>query len=89
MRVRENSVYKIETDLGFHYLPNGVLGEDSMRRIYRPIDHTLRDWMHTLTGDGQANTVIAELLHATKDHGFTVDRVVEFMLLAHVTHVTP
>ena len=88
-RLRPTPFKQLETDRGFHYVPNGVLGDPSMRRIYRPMDHTLRDWMHTLTGDGQANTTIGETLHAIRPHGLSNDRLIQFMMLVHVPHKTP
>jgi len=54
---------KEETRLGFNFVANGLLMDHSLRGIYKPVDHTIRDWQHTLTSDGCANTCIAETLH--------------------------
>ena len=68
-----------ETRIGFNHCPNGLLLDKSLRTIYKPANHTIRDWQHTLTGDGVANTCIADTLHAIAERGYTLENVQAFM----------
>ena len=56
-----------ETRLGLQFNPDGLLYDRPMRTIHRPIDHYLRDWMHTLVSAGTANQQTKYLLEYLKD----------------------
>ena len=58
-----------ETKVGFNHLPEGILLDKSLRLIYRPVEHCIRDWMHTDVGDGVANTLFAVFIHAIEPRG--------------------
>lgn len=45
--------------LGYKYNPDGILGDMHLRTIYKPKDHTLRDFQHTLLSGGVANVEVA------------------------------
>ena len=70
---------ELESEVGWHWMPHGIVADAGLRAIYKPLDHTIRDWMHTLVGDGQANSTIAETLGAIRQHGFTLEHVQDFM----------
>lgn len=69
----------LQTNVGFNLVPEGILLDHSLRRIYKPVDHCIRDYMHTVVGDGVANTLIAVCLHAAAVHGFALEHVQRFM----------
>jgi len=66
--------------LGLKYEPNGLLHDAHIRTIYKPVDHTLRDWQHTIVGGGVANVECARVLAALSDHGISLDVVTRFLL---------
>ena len=77
---------KLESELGFHWVPHGIIADLTLRDIYKPLDHTIRDWMHTLVGDGQANSTIGETLRVIKNHGFATEHVQEFLMHCKLPH---
>ena len=50
-----------------------------LRRIYKPIEHTIRDWQHTLCSDGVGNTLIRQVLLLILPFGFSLQHVITFM----------
>ena len=62
-------------------VPNGLLADVSLRSIYRPIEHTIRDWQHTWVQDGVANTCIAFIIKYLSERGYTLQQVRSFMSL--------
>ncbi len=57
-----------QTTKGCNNDPDGLLLDMGLRRIYKPIDHTIRDWQHPMCQDGvAANSAIAHVLHAMQD----------------------
>jgi hypothetical protein len=66
--------------LGVKYDPNGLLHDAHIRTIYKPVDHTLRDWQHTIVGGGVANVETARMFAALKDHGISLSVVTDFVL---------
>ena len=46
----------MEQIFGIHYNEDNLLLDDNLRGVVKPIDHYLRDWMHTLMGHGVAGT---------------------------------
>jgi len=75
---------KLETERGINLTPNGLLCDDSLNDVYMPIEHMIRDWQHTICGDGVANSCIAVTIQLIKDHGFHLAHVREFMMLCHL-----
>ena len=63
---------------GFNLEVEGLLMDVELRGLYRPVDHTIRDWQHTMVQDGVANTHVAALCHRLKEHGIGIERVQEF-----------
>ena len=68
----------LETDCGFNVCAECIMQDKAIRRIYSPISHHLRDWMHMLTCDGIANTETALLLHAMAGVNITLEMVQTF-----------
>ena len=58
---------KLETAKGFNHCPHGILLDKDLRHLYRPVNHTLRDWQHTACQDGICNTHIFNVLERLKD----------------------
>ena len=71
---------KLQIDLGINYLPNGLLFDTTMRDIYYPTSHAIRDWQHTLCQDGVANLIIAMVMAWLKEYGFPHAHVRSFMM---------
>ena len=51
---------------GLKYVPHGLLYTQSLRGIYRPVDHCIADWMHMLCSGGVCGTEIGLFLHVLK-----------------------
>lgn len=71
---------KLQTEYGFNVVPNGLLQDASLRDIFKPVDHFLEDWMHTMVGDGVANSVIGETLNVLKGLKYPMQSVRDFMM---------
>ena len=75
---------KIETKFGFNCVPNGLLLDRSIRTLFKPVEHTLRDWMHIMCSDGVANSGVGEILNAIAAFGYTLAMVRLFMSQCHL-----
>ena len=74
----------LQKESGFNLVLEGILLDLDLRRIYKPVDHTIRDWQHTVVQDGVANTHVAALLHCLKERcAIGVDRVQSFSQLVN------
>ncbi len=62
VNMNKTNFQKLQTQLGFNYSPHGLLLDVSLRGIYKPAEHMIRDWMHTVVSDGIANTEAPQLL---------------------------
>ena len=71
----------MQTQTGINYVPEGLLCDVSLRGIHQPPDHIIVDWQHTLCSDGVANTCIWTTLYFLTQHGFTHQKVRDFMSL--------
>ena len=70
--------------VGFNLAMEGLLMDMDLRGIYKPVDHTIRDWMHTIAQDGVANTHVAALLHRLAERcNLSLARVQDFSQLVH------
>ena len=74
-----SKIDKFQTELGFNFCPNGLLFDPELRDLYKPVDHTLRDWQHTMAGDGVANSVLGEVLSELKRLKYPMDTVRDFL----------
>ena len=71
---------RLQTEYGFIFCPNGLLWDETLRSLYDPVEHTLRDWMHTLASDGVGNSVLGETLNELKRLKYPMDTVRNFMM---------
>ena len=71
---------RLQTQYGFNLCPNGLLKDRSLRALYKPVDHTLRDWQHTICGDGIANSILGETLNKMKALRYPMQTVRDFMM---------
>ena len=46
----------LSTELGINYSPCSLLFDHTVRHVYKPVTHTIRDWMHMMVSDGVAST---------------------------------
>ena len=60
---------------GINYLPDGMLADRYLRSIVKPIDHYLRDAMHTLTSGGVAGTEMSLLLQSLEAIGISPEHL--------------
>ena len=67
----------MEKAYGIKYNPYGMM--HTMRRVYQPVSHTLRDWMHMLVSGGVANTQAALLLVLLMSFGVRLETVGAFV----------
>ena len=73
-----------ETKLGFTFSPHGLLFDAEMRDVYKPVDHCIRDWQHTLCQDGVANTHIFNLItHMETSCEFGITDIQKFSQKCH------
>ena len=68
----------LQQALGLNWEPHGLLFDDSLRPIVRPIDNCLRDWFHMLLSGGMAGTEIALLPQCLADEGVSHSHVTAF-----------
>ena len=85
-RMKKTPFEKLQTDEGFTIVPNGLLLDMPLRRIYKPIEHTIRDWQHTLCSDGVGNTLIRQVLLLILPFGFSLQHVITFMECCQLPH---
>jgi hypothetical protein len=69
----------LRTQLGVNYSPGGLLDDHHIRTFYKPVDHTLRDWLHTLVSGGVCNVECAELIKALGMHGIGLEVLADFL----------
>ena len=50
------NLQRLQTSLGFDHDPHGLMADVSLRDMYKPSTHHLRDWMHTFVQDGLCNS---------------------------------
>ena len=71
---------KLEEQLmGIKFEPHGLLNDPHVRTFYKPIDHMLRDWQHTVVGNGVANTEIARVVAALISHGLPLTMLQDWL----------
>jgi hypothetical protein len=61
-------ISKLEAMLGLTYDEHGLLFDDGLRSVLKPVDNCIRDWMHTMVSGGIAGTEMA-FVDATVAHG--------------------
>jgi len=64
---------------GLKYMPGSLLDRPSLRDIYRPVDHSLCDWMHMLVSCGVVGTHLGLLLQVLISVSIGLETVNEFV----------
>jgi hypothetical protein len=62
------------------------MSDAHMRTMFKPVDHFLRDWMHTLVSGGVANIEVAGVLHVLASHGISYGTVGTFIECYRLPH---
>jgi hypothetical protein len=70
----------LEKAHGLKYNAQGLLFNMQLRDVHRPIDHYIRDWMHTLVSGGAANVETGHLVQALKSIGIPASLLQEYSL---------
>ena len=65
---RGDKIDALSIELGINYNPASLLFDPSVRHIYKPVTHTLRDWMHMLVSDGVAGTELCLCIKECQQH---------------------
>lgn len=55
-------ISKLEQACGITFDPDGVLADQHCRQIVDPVNHYIRDWMHTIASHGVAGTEMCMLI---------------------------
>ena len=77
---------RISQMLGLNMNEHGLLHDQTMRQIYRPADHMLRDHQHVLTSDGVANKQVAHLMRALIKAKIPIDTVATYIADVNLPH---
>ena len=67
---------------GIKFNPHGLMS--NCRSIYKPVSHTIRDWMHMLVSGGIANVQLARVLVALTQARVTLNTVGAFVEAVHL-----
>ena len=77
---------ELEQLLGLKFLPDGIMGDMHLRQFYRPVDHTRRDWQHTLVGNGVGNVLLAQVIKLMMNAGVTLVWLQNFICSFNLPH---
>ena len=66
--------------LGLKRDRHGLMEDPHVRTLYKPVDHTLRDWQHTLVNNGVGNTLVANLVRVMLTAGITIALINNFIM---------
>ena len=69
---------RLEQVLGISHNVEGILYDQHLRSILRPVDNTLRDWMHCFVSGGVAGTEMSLLIQELRTHGVKEDMLIAF-----------
>ena len=70
---------RLEQYLGIKYDEHCLMHDRHIRTFYKPVDHMIRDWQHTIVGGGVANVECGRFLHALGLHGIAINTVAEWL----------
>ena len=65
--------------LGVKYDPHGLMHDPYIRTFYKPVDHQLRDWQHTMVSGGVANVECGRLLGCLIANGIALTTVQNYL----------
>ena len=73
---------KLQTAMGFNHNEDGLLQDHTLRAIYKPIEHCIRDWQHTVCQDGVANTHLFHIIrHLQQKFSIRIEDIQKFSQL--------
>ena len=72
-------IKKLEQVFGLTYDEHGLLFDDGLRSIVKPVDNCIRVWMHTLVSGGIAGSEMALLMLQLHVNGISLDTVQTFV----------
>jgi len=64
---------ELSTELGVNHNPRSLLMDINARSLYKPVSHTIRDWMHLWVQDGIVGTEMCMLCGELIDHHIPLD----------------
>lgn len=67
----------LEKSFGLKYNAQGLM--HNCRAIYKPVSHTIRDWMHMLVSGGMANVQLARVLVLLLNAGISLQSIGDFV----------
>jgi hypothetical protein len=79
--LRKAAFAKLEQALGLSYNAEGLMWDQHLRTIIRPVDNCIRDWMHTLVSGGVAGTEMSLLLQALRNEGVSYEQVQQYAIM--------
>ena len=75
---------EMSTKEGTNYIPTSLLFDQSLRSLYKPSTHCIRDWMHCLVNDGIGGTETAMILQTLIGVGIDIVRLWNFANRCHL-----
>jgi hypothetical protein len=73
---------EMEKSFGLKFNPSGLMSNHPA--LYKPVSHTIRDWMHMLVSGGIANVQLARVLVALTQARVSLDVVGNFVESVHL-----
>ena len=70
---------EMETNLGWNYVPDGILHDPYILNIAHPVEHVLFDWMHVFFVTGVWNAMVYVLCMALDPLGIKVESFEQFV----------
>jgi hypothetical protein len=68
----------LETLVGINFCEHSVLFDDELRYMLKPVDHNIRDWMHTMLSSGVASIELSLVLQELKNNGIAMSSVTKY-----------
>ena len=78
MAIANRSYKELEKRYGLKYNPHGTIFQMSLRMIYRPAEHYIRDWMHVIVSGGVGNVQVGLVMNELEDHNLRTSMVQDF-----------
>ena len=83
---KKGTLERLEQAYGVNYVPQGLLFDDELRSIIRPVDHYIRDPMHMLLSTGVAGTETARLVAAIVEEGIGYQHLQSYISVFTLPH---
>ena len=79
--VTKAALARMEQAFGLHADEHNILFDHHLRQIVKPVDHCLRDWMHTFVSNGIAGIEMAMLVGELVNVGITNTMLIDYAAL--------